>query len=78
MRHKEAQLKKEMYIDFLDYEVMITRMRISDLGIRSPGSDPLICKSTDITTRHIRSSVHAFTMTSLFGITCIRCGPLAE
>ena len=51
-----------MYINFLAQEVNITRMRISKLGRRGPGSDRVLCKSTDVTKGHIRLSCRAFTM----------------
>ena len=34
------------------------------LGRRNPGGDRVLCKSTDITTRHIRLISHAYTLTS--------------
>ena len=37
---------------------------------------PNLCKSTDVTTRHIRLIGHTFTMTSLFGVTCVQHGPV--
>ena len=53
-----------MYIYFLVYEVIITWMRISHLGKSNPGGVCVLCKSNDVTTRHIRLSGHTFTMTS--------------
>ena len=35
---------------------MIKRMCISQLGRRDPGCNCVLCKSTDVTTRHIRLS----------------------
>ena len=43
-----------MHIYFLVYEVMITRKQISKLGRRGLGGDRVLCKSTVVTSRHIR------------------------
>ena len=49
-----------MYICFLAHEVMITQKHISKSGRLGPGGDRVLCKSTDITTTHIRLSGRAF------------------
>ena len=53
-----------MYINFTAYKVMITWMCLFNLGRRSPEGDLDLSKSTDVTTRHIRFSSRALTMTS--------------
>ena len=44
------------------------------LGRRSPGGDHVLCKSTDVTTKHIKLIARAFTITSWFSIAYVRCG----
>ena len=58
-----------MYIYFFAHEDLITQMCISYLGRRGTRGDLVLCKSTDVTTRHIRLSGRAFTMT-LFAPVC--------
>ena len=67
----------KIYIYFLTHEDMITQMCISDLGRSDPGGQHVICKSTDVTTRHIRLCGYAFTMTNWFGNARVWYGPMA-
>ena len=64
--------EKKMYVYFLAHEVMITRMHIYNPF----GGGHVYCKSTDVTTNHIRLSGHEFTIISYFGRTYVRCGPV--
>ena len=66
------------YIYFLVHEVTIMWMHISNLERRGPEDERVYWKSTDVTTRHIRSRGHIFTLTSKFVNASERCGPMVS
>ena len=68
-----------MYVYLIAHEVMLHGSIFPILlGRHSPGGDHVLCKSTDVTTGHIKLIGHAFTMTSQFDIACVQCGPVVQ